>query len=418
MSNYIQNTIFTEYAIHKINRNITQDYENFNFTKIRLGNKEGILDSTRTSLIDTVYTLPIDSVSLNNNIFTILSTIPDTIEGFDIREIGLYDTVGGIDNLFVFSEIDTTKPADLTYKLILTLDLDLMIVNLYPVYPEITILDKEYVPLHVEESFEETLNYVNTNLERIIEDNATEIGYNRAQVFYEKQKDINSNLQNFTNTSKYIKMQNLINDGSISDCFFNCDNNFLYYYIKNLNNYSSYLEVNNGLITSFNDDITFDNANGTTLMIRANLDKLSDGLILGKLDERESKYYFEFRINSPFLEFTLHSGLGYYTAAYDMSTLDVRISSDVFNTFIISFNNNFTTPEIKIYYNGTELTLIDTISNFTSLSYFSTLPLVNYTYSISNNLIHNNDFYIDSVVLFKRLLTSEEILLLNILNNF
>jgi hypothetical protein len=77
------------------------------------------------------------------------------------------------------------------------------------------------------------------------------------------------------------------------------------------------------------DKIYFNSVAGNSLLISANLDDLSEGLILGKVDSVNGKYFFSFKIESSSLMFTLYSNSGYYKISYDISSKNECRKSDL-----------------------------------------------------------------------------------------
>lgn len=419
MTTYTDNTIFTEYAIKKINNNLLGNYEDFNFQKIKIGNKSGSFDYTRDSLTNNIYTLNVDSIEINNNVFTIYCTIPESIEGFDILEIGIFDTINGIDNLFTLTSVDTLKPSKLSYELVIIIDINLNTLNISNNYPTVEVNDPVRTSISNVSDVRYTLNYITTNLERNILHNSTEVGYNRAQVFYREQQDLEYYMQNLMNCNFYSTLISRIGSSNITDCFLNTiKENFSFYKIRNLVNYSQYIGVNNGLFNSSSDKITFSTVGGDSLFISANLDELSQGIILCKVLESEGKYFFSFKIEGVNLIFTLYSNSGYYSISYDISSEEIFIQNNKFNNFIITFNNNFSTPSLKMYINGVEVTVLESIVNFTELTSNNSIPLVNYTYSSEGVLNYNKDYSIKAIVGFNKVLSEDEIYLLNTLDIF
>ena len=63
MVTFLDNTIYTNYALNKISRNIAGDFENFNFLTIKIGSGDNSLDTSRTDLSTLLYSLKINSRS-------------------------------------------------------------------------------------------------------------------------------------------------------------------------------------------------------------------------------------------------------------------------------------------------------------------------------------------------------------------
>ena len=181
----------------------------FNLSKILISDGEYKLTDNTKPVTHHIYELGVNEITRSGSTLLIESLI-DADTYLNIREIGLYDTSGENPVLFsVADNLSINKTEGLPYDLIFTLDLSLSIVNIvgFPDTGSFLVKDPGYISLFKFNSIERTLLYVLTNLERIIDKNALEIGYNRPQVFYKLQQDI-SNMEHCYNTiQSYAKMK-------------------------------------------------------------------------------------------------------------------------------------------------------------------------------------------------------------------
>ena len=103
MATYLDNTVYTNHALRKICENLIGEYENFNFLKVKVGSGDNTLSQDRKDLSIPLYTLRINDVTYKDGIVTIICEIPPELADVPITEIGLFDTVMGVDYLFSYS---------------------------------------------------------------------------------------------------------------------------------------------------------------------------------------------------------------------------------------------------------------------------------------------------------------------------
>jgi len=412
---FIKNTIFTDYAIKKINRNVIQDYEDFYFTKVKVSNKLGVFEPSRTSIENDIYTIVIDKSIFSTGVYTLYCTIPAEVENINIKEIGVYETILEKDYLFSISKISEYKPGNLPYDLIITLDINFSTIDIYPLYPSLSVTSADYASTTDLSMTNLTLTNMTIDLERLVVNNSINIGYNTAQVFYQRQQEIDYMLNNFIACSTFSKISSYIGIDNISDYFSDTlvqDN--LFYKIKNLKNSSQTISITNNLLTSEQDNIYFSNPDGSSLFIQANLGNLEESSILNKISSNVDDILFNFEILKGYLTFTIYGTEGgYYTLKYDIQSQEITIKDNEYNNFYIIFNNNFSSPEIKLYINGTLSTTENYYYDFTELPSYGIISLKNYTYDISNNVLYNPNLKIKNIINFNKILTNNEIFVLN-----
>lgn len=272
MAQYLDNTIYTNYALSKICQNLVDDIENFEFVRVKVGSGDNTLDANRKDLSALLYSLNILEMSYKDGIITIKCELPPELADVPITEIGLFDTIMGFDHLFSYSKVNVVKPSDLGYELTIVLNLGPKTVD-FPGITEFHVNQHEYATKDMLESFTSMFLYVDTNLERIIRSNAEVIGYNIPEKVYEKEREISTNLKNISYSLLSYSLQTRLKN-QIKDLFFFGNPNYLAYELINYVDSESYLDSKYKLWSANRDNITFNNG-PTTFSVLAQLDDLS-----------------------------------------------------------------------------------------------------------------------------------------------
>lgn len=420
MSNFINNCIFTKYGFARINSRLIDDLStDFNFSKIKIGNSDITLDENLTDLTSTVYEIIVENIEKVNGTVKITATIPDTVKGFNIRQLGLYETINDVDYLFAYASVNTIKPDNLDYELFMEIDFNLAVRNLYPTLPEISVTDYNYANITEKDISTYNLLYVSINLERCIYGNATKLGYNKAQIYYLKELSNKYIQNNYNNISKFIKLLNYINSSDIlGSYYFNKTFNEIYK-INDLKNDDSYLDSSNKLFTSANDGIIF---NDSAFSINAKLKINSidnDFTIFNKVDDRSSKRYFSFDFEDNNLKFTIYSVGGEFSIYHEVNAFNLRKILNKDNNYTFMYNGDSLNPQIKLYINGEEESVIEEDISFDGLNEsVNDVTFKNYKYSeITGDEEKVGDIDYGSILFINRELTENEILYIKNLNN-
>ena len=255
--------ILTDYGIRRI-QEVTGTTIPLNITKIRLGSGNNYEyyepDPSQEALkgdLDLEFYI-YDKQLLEDGLTTSFHTIiPDDISGFDIREVGLYETHNGEDRLFAIStQQPFVKPfAKDNYFININYYIFLKSQNLANIYDQIT-LDVEHAQV-TEPDLEElmrTFLFSQGNLINQINENSTIIGYNRATQLYEK-------IQENKKTYSYITLYK--NFASLTNVLASPDDIFSYWVFD----YSRRLDSNNSIV-----DIS---KNGNNLSTNTSLNNLN-----------------------------------------------------------------------------------------------------------------------------------------------
>ena len=195
----------------------------FKFTKIGIGDGSIPLLDNSIEVLNHLYFADVKVVSQTNNNVLLASTIPANYY-LNITEIALYyeDDIGS----HIFSKISNlaiTKGRNLSYNLIMHVNLDINIVNTVAV-PEIIIEDEEYIKYTDFLTVKQVYAYITENMERLIRlnalgigsysnnsmtmDKAVGVGFNKPQVLYRAQNEVALCVDNYNATQTYSKLKN------------------------------------------------------------------------------------------------------------------------------------------------------------------------------------------------------------------
>lgn len=233
--------ILTDYGARRIAELMEKPDETLAITKIKIGSgknneyynvkEEYRIDGTTecpivTGLLgDLGYEFYIYDKQLLEDGLTVSfhTVIPEDVGGFDIREVGLYETRGGDDHLFAIStQQPFIKPSpQYNYFISLNYYIFLKEQNLAEIYDRIT-LDVEYAAVTEPdlESLMKTFLFAQENLMTQIGKNTELLGYNRPTQLLEK---VNENKTNYS----YITLYK--NFASVLDLVKSADNIFSYW---------------------------------------------------------------------------------------------------------------------------------------------------------------------------------------------
>ena len=155
-----------------------------------------------------------DNGNVTAKIVELSVTIPETLNNFDIRELGIYETIDGVDNLFAICTMQPIpKPSTETnHYIAVQLVARLQSEMLADAYEQI-ILDPNNNFATIEElnEFQGNLLFVETNLAEQISNNSRIIGYDRPQQLYEQIVNDKSKYSNFAISTTYANVLNIAN---------------------------------------------------------------------------------------------------------------------------------------------------------------------------------------------------------------
>ena len=184
------NLILTDYGLGRIAEAMKDPTLNIMISKIRVGsgNNHEYYEpsSTQTSLRgDLGFEFFIYDKELLEDGTTISfhTVIPETAGNFDIREVGLYETVNGEDKLFAISTQQPFVKPSTEYFYFINVDYYMFLksVNFAEIYEQIILDPLHALPTEKDlENLMQTFLFAQGNLIDQIGNNSTIIGYNRA----------------------------------------------------------------------------------------------------------------------------------------------------------------------------------------------------------------------------------------------
>ena len=219
--------ILTQYGLSRVAEAMADPSLNLNITKIKFGSGNNFEYYTpseaQTSLKSPIanaefyiYKKELLEDQLTVSFYTM---IPENIGGFDIREVGLYETTYEGDKLFAIGTCQPlVKPTTVdNYFIAVDYYIFLRAANFASVYDQI-VLDSEH-SLVTEPDMEEmmrTFLFSNANLANQIGNNSRIIGYNRATQLYEI---IEENKTSFSYITLYKNYASLLGMSSLDSIF-------------------------------------------------------------------------------------------------------------------------------------------------------------------------------------------------------
>lgn len=387
--NFSGRLILTNYGKARIVQRIAlgESFTRFNFTDITIGDK---LNNSYTSNIKVMgnetikFDISDEDVIQNKNTVTIETNL--NLEGEVImQEVGLFETINGVRRLFAYaSGFSMIKKESISYTLIIDLSLSLTFENEHYSRYNVAMNDAEYALAPNMNRLFVSLTEAQLDLERCIEINSRELGYNKAQSFMLEQQKISNTLHNILLFGRYEKSIARLGIDNMTDCFYYPVETAINYVIKNLKdeNINKYTDANNvwyTLVSPFGGSKHFVDPDGNTYLYavkdnkegfyrsanmfvvltpvphsvmtvngnlqlcnRDNIDlsnaasivytttlntiQKENRIIIGKINPNEDEYYFDFRViydkdrDEHGLQFTIYS--------YDYIKAKTRTYSD------------------------------------------------------------------------------------------
>ena len=211
------NLILTDYGLGRIAEAMKDPTLNIMISKIRVGNGNDNEyyepSSTQTSLRgDLGFEFFIYDKELLEDGTTISfhTVIPETAGNFDIREVGLYETVNGEDKLFAISTQQPFVKPSTEYFYFINVDYYMFLksVNFAEIYEQIILDPLHALPTEKDlENLMQTFLFAQGNLIDQIGNNSTIIGYNRATQLHEK---ITENQKSFSYITLFKNFSSLM----------------------------------------------------------------------------------------------------------------------------------------------------------------------------------------------------------------
>lgn len=197
----------------------------WNFSNLLVSDGKIPLTDSSGPTANHIYTFPITEIKRSGN--TILLTCEiDEDSYLTIREMGLYIQTSSGKVLFGYiNNLNVNKTKGLAYNLVFTVDTTINVVNAigFPEEGGIIVKDPDYMEFKNYTTIQQVNTYILTNLERIIRMNAgakgsyinysienaqAGIGYNRPQVIYRLQQEMENAENCYNSIDTFVKLTN------------------------------------------------------------------------------------------------------------------------------------------------------------------------------------------------------------------
>ena len=430
--------ILTDYGRKRVLENITpKGYSSapFRLTHVCFGNKLNVSYDTSISDVGRIakrVDITNDNIIVKDGVCEIVIDV-DGNEG-NITEIGVYETLvsgGNISNLFAYvGGLQVQEvPKGLSFSLLLKIDLKM---SFKEVEKDIIVKNPEYAHASTLTNIYNDLSRVQIDLERCIQMNARRLGFNKPNVYYNKQLKLSEYLSTFLLMNKYTKVIDKFND-EITDYFIFPAMSTDSYIIRNLKDNDSNIKVSNTMYNANKDNIDFERA--TSIVFTGKIKSMAKhGIIFAKSDPANDNCYFELKITSDdvtdptqenYLKFCAYSYdieleqkltqstteeqfenesklLGEYSISYWINR-DKEVLKRVLNkecTFTIVFNGSELNPKFDFYINDILINSEDkmfgdnvytVVSNY---NYLKPPSFVDYNDKICYDVISDDYIYI------------------------
>ena len=187
--------VLTQYGLSRIAEAMADSTVELNLYKVKLGDSNGVYYKPSENQADLVHPIPNGEFYishkelLEDNLTVDLEfSIPESFGGYDIREVGLYETIDGVDNLFAIgTQQPIVKPStSANYYILVDYHIMLKTANLAEVYEQIVLNPVQAIV--TAQDFQNLISsvlFTQGNLSEQISGNSHIIGLNRATTLYE-----------------------------------------------------------------------------------------------------------------------------------------------------------------------------------------------------------------------------------------
>jgi len=217
--------ILTQYGLSRVAEAVANPEVNLNLFKIRLGSGDNfeyyVPSESQTSLkgdLGIEFYLYRKELLEDGLTVAFNTLIPENVGGVDIREVGLYETVGNEDHLFAISTQQPFVKPSSTYNYFMSIDYYMFIktTNFAEVYDQIVLDSEHALVTDVDmEDFMRTFLFTHGNLINQIGHNSDIIGYDRPTQLYEIIKANKNSFGYMTLYKNYLTLRNMVNASNI-----------------------------------------------------------------------------------------------------------------------------------------------------------------------------------------------------------
>ena len=378
----------------------------FEFSKLLISDGTYPLTDNSHSINRKVYEFPLEEVTSSGNNILVKTTISKEAS-LTIREIGLYIQFNGSPKLFsIIKNLNIDKTTELGYDLIFHINVDLDIVNV-SAFPTIIITGDENVSKKDFIGVLETTSASISDVEVASAKNATEIGYNKAQVFYEYSNKLNLVKDNWLTTWNYNKLKSG-SDMDVEDYVHFPYMPYNSYSVKNLKDMSKFKVLGTAFKGS-PDSIDFNYSVNSTFVgcsmsTKVLLENLEDRLLLIK---RGDETYFLLEIKDGSIKFSLSTTNPSQPVVLSYLIPDERVAEFISNPFLltITVDGDSSTRTFSMYKNN-ELLLTNFLVTPSLLSSPEDYILYNY---LNDESMNEATLCLVDIISFKGCLSREQI---------
>ena len=442
--------ILTQYGLNRVGEALANPNEDLNISKIKVGDANFTYYEPTEAQTELVHLIPdgdfyiIEKELLEDNLTVSFHAIfPETFQNAEIREVGIYETIDGVDYLFAVStQQPLLKPyMDLNYLISVDYYAFLKAQNLAEVYDQIVLNpDNQLVSGEDLENLMSTILFTEDNLMDQIHDNTKILGLNRVQQLQEKMDKDKSDFGYVASYNNYVTLLDYLDSSSkvLGYWLFNyprrispsasiidigpngynfstntVSNSYLRVFngimpMLSFTNGYFYLEDNEGVLDFYNplteEDISFsmlfavephDWTTTRTLLARSNYSSGAGGTHVFEVNELPNK-----SLEVKF--FTDNSNYITYTS-------EANIIPDKAHSVLISYDATSLLNKLTVYVSAKETDITETTTGtFTNLCRGTALPLTSFITSANGTnaqLINSN---VGVVSIIKKALTKEE----------
>lgn len=218
--------VITSYGLSRIAEALSDPKVTLNLSKAKVGDANGNFYTPTENQTSLINPLPNGSFYISKKelledklTVSFYFLIPESFGNCDIREVGLYETIDGVDYLFaVGTSQPIVKPStDNNYLISVDYYIMLKSVNLSDVYDQIILNpDNVFVTEQDLQDLMSTFIFTQGNLTNQIERNSHVIGLNRAQTLYE---NIQRNLYSYSYVNVAEILSNILDVSNINSIF-------------------------------------------------------------------------------------------------------------------------------------------------------------------------------------------------------
>lgn len=222
--------MLTQYGLNRISDALSDPNEDINLSKIKVGDAnfeyyEPTLDEFYENTSNLRHLIPngefyiIEKALLEDGLtISLRAVFPETLQNAEIREVGIYETVDGIDYLFAVStQQPLLKPyIDLGYLISVDYYAFLKSQNLADVYEQIVLNpDNQLVTEEDLEKLMSTVLFTESNLMEQINGNTRIIGLNRSEQLYNRIQDDQKNFGYYSAYANFSTILNYVNSDEV-----------------------------------------------------------------------------------------------------------------------------------------------------------------------------------------------------------